>query len=99
MIRANDYLKGECYFLSTVYSKTGPNCKKKCKRDKKGYFQLCSRCDKYMACVHGHKWIMSCPAGLVWDQDLQRCEWTSSTCDSDDITTTTTPTTTTSYSK
>ena len=46
-----------------------------------GDYQSCLSCDVYLTCSNGLTYDnRPCPADLVWDDNLKRCEWTSSTC-------------------
>ncbi len=46
-----------------------------------GDYQSCCGCCVYATCANGILYDnRPCPAGLVWDDNLRRCEFTSSTC-------------------
>ena len=36
--------------------------------DEEGFHAILNRCNEYAVCVNGIEIVMSCPAGLVWDQ-------------------------------
>ncbi|KAK3591080.1 hypothetical protein CHS0354_005477 [Potamilus streckersoni] len=73
----------ELYVLVTIliltYSASSV-CVDSCSGKSDGNYQYCPDCQKYVACSNGYKYIMPCPANLVWDDTKRRCEWTSSTC-------------------
>ena len=60
---------------------TGPACKVACDQLDDGNYQSCVTCTAYHTCSHGHLIAnRPCPPGTVWDDNLKRCEYTSSTC-------------------
>ncbi|KAL3884579.1 hypothetical protein ACJMK2_024711 [Sinanodonta woodiana] len=65
---------------STTARTTISVCETSCVGKIYGEYQYCPDCRKYVACSNGNKYIMPCPANLVWDDNLKRCELTSSTC-------------------
>merc|ERR1711893_207758 len=47
-----------------------------------GDYQSCETCEGYVTCSNGFLFQRPCGApGLVWDDGLKRCEYTSPTCD------------------
>ena len=49
-----------------------------------GDYQSCLGCHVYASCSNGVMYDgRPCPAGLVWDDNVKRCEWTSTTCGSE----------------
>merc|ERR1711988_1252433 len=57
------------------------SCVSSCKNMKDGDYQSCTRCDGFVKCSEGRLFEMDCAAGgLVWDDNVKRCEWESSTC-------------------
>ncbi|KAK3591077.1 hypothetical protein CHS0354_005474 [Potamilus streckersoni] len=65
---------------STTERPTLSVCVYSCVGKINGNYQYCPDCRKYVACSNGNQYIMPCPANLVWDDILKRCEWKSSTC-------------------
>jgi len=46
-----------------------------------GHYQACERCSVYHSCFDGTLYPnRPCPAGLVWDDNRKRCDWSSNTC-------------------
>merc|ERR1719245_1740400 len=58
-------------------------CVSSCKSVKDGDYQSCKRCDGFAKCANERLFEMDCAeGGLVWDDQIKRCEWQSSTCSS-----------------
>merc|ERR1711944_98999 len=56
-------------------------CVSSCKSMKDGDYQSCKRCDGFVKCANERLFEMDCAeGGLVWDDNIKRCEWESSTC-------------------
>merc|ERR1719270_2941575 len=56
-------------------------CVSSCKFMKDGDYQSCKRCDGFVKCANERLFEMDCAeGGLVWDDNIKRCEWESSTC-------------------
>merc|ERR1712117_561121 len=56
-------------------------CVSSCKSMKDGDYQSCKRCDGFVKCANERLFEMDCAeGGLVWDDEIKRCEWESSTC-------------------
>merc|ERR1712038_707536 len=60
---------------------------------KDGDYQSCKRCDGFVKCANERLFEMDCAeavpfsfgsGGLVWDDQIKRCEWQSTTCSSND---------------
>jgi len=66
--------------IDRVCSSTGPICVESCPNTQNGNFQWCGRCDYFLACSGGQEHFMPCQTGLVYDHNLQRCEFQSGTC-------------------
>ena len=46
-----------------------------------GDYMSCQGCNVYATCSNGLLYDgRPCPANLVWDDNLKRCEWESTTC-------------------
>ncbi|XP_069115567.1 uncharacterized protein [Argopecten irradians] len=45
-----------------------------------GDYQACTDCSKYVTCSVNGATLRDCPVSLVWDDNLKRCERTSTTC-------------------
>ncbi|KAI0207365.1 hypothetical protein LSAT2_007983 [Lamellibrachia satsuma] len=69
---------------------TGHNCVSDCTGVDNGDYQSCIGCHVFVTCTNGRKKDnRPCPANLVWDDNVKRCEWSSdcaivpseSTCD------------------
>ncbi len=57
------------------------SCVKSCEGVADGDYQSCYSCNYYVTCSNGLTYDKrKCPANLVWDDHVKRCEWTSSTC-------------------
>jgi len=57
------------------------SCVSSCENMKDGDYQSCKTCDGFVKCSNGRLFEMDCaPGGLVWDDNVKRCEWESSTC-------------------
>ena len=71
-------------FLITVtppLPSTGPKCVASCTGVDDGDYQSCTGCDVYATCSNGAIYDnRSCPTGLLWNDNVKRCEWTSPTC-------------------
>ena len=74
------------YSLSCCISDTdiilfSARCVSDCTDKPNGDYQSCEGCNVYVTCSNGilHP-NRPCPANLVWDDNLKRCEWTSTTC-------------------
>ncbi|KAI0207937.1 hypothetical protein LSAT2_007383 [Lamellibrachia satsuma] len=68
-------------FLTYPTASTGSNCVTSCIGLADGDYQSCVRCNVYVTCSNGDTYDnRPCPAGLVWDDNVKRCEWTSPTC-------------------
>jgi len=54
-----------------------------------GDYQSCLTCSMYVSCVPGSLYptLRPCPSGLVWDDELKVCNWSSTTCDPSSFTT------------
>lgn len=60
---------------------TGPECIRSCTDMPDGDYQSCDSCYVYVTCSNGGTYDeRPCPAGLVWDDIVKRCEWQSNTC-------------------
>lgn len=60
------------------------NCIDSCDGMPDGDYQSCQGCYVYATCSNGILYDnRECPSGLVWDDNVKRCEWTSDTCGSD----------------
>ena len=46
-----------------------------CNGKKTGNYPEPTRCDGYIACVHGTAVFMKCPAGLYYHASLGVCDW------------------------
>lgn len=58
-----------------------PGCVSTCEGLKNGDYQSCKSCIVYATCSNGRLYDgRPCPAALVWDDKLKRCEYSSSTC-------------------
>merc|ERR1712117_543647 len=58
-------------------------CVSSCKFMKDGDYRSCKRCDGFVKCANERLFEMDCAeGGLVWDDQIKRCEWQSSTCSS-----------------
>ena len=61
-----------------------PPCVSSCTGMPDGDYQSCNGCNVYVTCsneiIHDDR---PCPDGLVWDDNLKRCEWESTTCGTD----------------
>ena len=61
---------------------TTGECVSSCEGMEDGDYQSCNGCHVYVTCsneiMHDNR---PCPDGLVWDDNLKRCEWESSTCE------------------
>ena len=59
-------------------------CVSSCTGMPDGDYQSCNGCNVYVTCsneiIHDDR---PCPDGLVWDDNLKRCEWESTTCGTD----------------
>merc|ERR1712038_205391 len=56
-------------------------CVSSCKSMKDGDYQSCKRCDGFVKCANELLFEMDCAeGGLVWDDQIKRCKWKSSTC-------------------
>ena len=52
-----------------------------CEGHEDGNFQSCNGCDVYITCSYGVATDnRPCPAGLVWNDNIHNCDWTSPTC-------------------
>jgi len=60
---------------------TGPRCAKSCRGRRRGKYQSCTSCRKYMVCRSQrlHK-MTRCHGRRVWDDVRKRCRSSSSTC-------------------
>lgn len=47
----------------------------KCERD--GFFRNPSNCHKFIRCAEGRLFKFDCPAGLVFNESLEICDWES----------------------
>ena len=57
------------------------NCISSCAGLSDGDYQSCQGCQVYATCSNERLYDNRlCPAGLVWDDNLKRCEWVSTTC-------------------
>ncbi|XP_046572103.1 keratin-associated protein 9-2-like [Haliotis rubra] len=88
---------------ATTTSQTSPTpfvnpCITSCTGRTAGDYQWCQTCKKYVTCVNNVMMVRDCPPTLVWDNNSNRCETTSTTCVEPSTTTsaTTTSATTTS---
>ena len=69
------------YFVTVEpVTSTGPSCVTSCRGRANRDFQSCAGCDVFVTCSNSAKYDMDCPAGLVWDDEIMRCEWQSTTC-------------------
>ena len=70
------------YFAAAPSRSVSPGeCVSDCRGIPDGDYQSCKACDVYVSCVGGT--IFSnrpCVIGTVWDDNLKRCEFKSSTC-------------------
>jgi len=58
-----------------------PSCIKSCVGLANGDYQSCKGCRVYATCSNGHLTDKRpCPSDLVWDDNVKRCEWKSTTC-------------------
>ncbi|XP_046342384.1 chitin-binding domain protein cbd-1-like [Haliotis rufescens] len=73
-------------------------CITSCSGRSTGNYQWCQTCKKYLTCTSNNMYVRDCPPFLMWDNNKQRCEETSTTCVEPTTTTsaTTTSATTTS---
>merc|ERR1712113_1140724 len=63
-------------------------CVSSCKSMKDGDYQSCKRCDGFVKYANERLFEMDCAeGGLVWDNNVKRCEWESSTCQAPSTTT------------
>ena len=46
-----------------------------CKEKKTGNYPDPTKCDGYIACVHGTSIFMKCPVGLYYNETLGVCDW------------------------
>ena len=59
-------------------------CVASCQGMPDGDYQSCDGCDVYVTCFNEVIYKnRPCPANLVWDDNIKRCEWKSDTCTSD----------------
>jgi len=66
-------------------------CIDSCKGLPLGDYQSCYTCSMYISCAPGHYPLLRpCPGGLVWNDLLKVCDWTSPTCSDKELRTTTT---------
>ncbi len=66
---------------TTLFSYTSGNCISSCTGLSDGDYQSCLGCHVYASCSNERLYDnRPCPAGLVWDDHLKRCEWVSTTC-------------------
>jgi len=56
------------------------SCVSECSGVANGNYQSCESCGNYVTCSSGYKWELSCAPGLVWNDDIKACDWTSPTC-------------------
>ena len=64
-----------------LHKRSASICVSDCNGMQNGDYQSCLSCDVYLTCSNGLTYDnRPCPADLVWDDNLKRCEWTSSTC-------------------
>ena len=61
---------------------TGASCITSCNGRSNGDYQSCIGCDVYATCSNGYLYDERpcAPGGLVWDDNVKRCEWESATC-------------------
>ena len=61
------------------------DCVSSCENMPDGDYQSCNGCNVYVTCsneiIHDNR---PCPDGLIWDDNLKRCQLTSDTCNSED---------------
>ncbi|XP_067677848.1 proprotein convertase subtilisin/kexin type 5-like [Haliotis asinina] len=55
-------------------------CVKSCKGIPNGKYQSCISCRQFTVCYYGFNFQLGCPCGTVWDDQVKRCQRTSSTC-------------------
>merc|ERR1712004_724029 len=66
---------------ATTKSPTSGNCVSSCAGMADGDYQACDTCDGFIKCSNERLFYFECAqAGLVWDDNVKRCEWESSTC-------------------
>ncbi|XP_046560769.1 proprotein convertase subtilisin/kexin type 5-like isoform X2 [Haliotis rubra] len=73
------YVVGVMFLVICAVS-ADTRCVKTCKGIPSGKYQSCSGCNQVIACYHGFKIPLRCPCGTVWDDQVKRCQQTSSTC-------------------
>merc|ERR1712178_320409 len=65
-------------------------CIESCKGMPMGNYQSCYTCSMYITCAPGHyPMLRPCPSGLVWNDNLKVCHWSSLTCSEKELRTTT----------
>ena len=80
-----DWTSETCHVVSEKGMKeatnTGDSCIESCQGLADGNYQSCQGCSVYASC--SNEILIDnrpCPGGLVWDDNLKRCESTSATC-------------------
>ena len=65
-----------------LFIKLNIECVLDCTGQTDGDYQSCTNCNMYVTCSNGITYAdRPCPAAnLVWDDNLKRCEYVSTTC-------------------
>ena len=57
------------------------SCISDCSGQDNGDYHSCTSCQVFVTCSNGYIHDnRPCPAGLMWDDNVKRCDWTSDTC-------------------
>ena len=68
-------------FLANIFLYIKIECVSDCTGKDDGDYQSCTNCNTYVTCSNGITYAdRPCPANLVWDDNLKRCEYESNTC-------------------
>ncbi len=72
--------KKRCEYKSDTCN-SGGLCVSSCTGVLNGDYQSCQGCHVYVTCSNGIAYDgRNCPAGLLWDDNIRRCEYTTDTC-------------------
>ena len=71
-------------FPAECNGKKGSVCVRSCTRRQDGDYQSCESCHKYITCTSGKIVHRPCAGSTVWDDNIKKCEWKSTTCRSCD---------------
>ena len=67
--------------MNRIYLYINIECVSDCTEQKDGDYQSCTNCNTYVTCSNGLTYAdRPCPADLVWNDNLKRCEYESNTC-------------------